>query len=361
MLLRIYCNLDISIAITMPSPLIDNFQRPITYLRLSVSDRCDLRCVYCMREKMQFLPKKDILSLEELGFIAENFIALGVKKIRITGGEPLIRRDIMSLFKHLSRFLASGDLDELTLTSNGTQLSRYADELIDYGVKRINISLDSLNATRFKQISRGGDLQQVMQGIKSAGKVGLRVKINMVALQGINDDEIYDMIQWCGDHGHDLTFIEVMPLGDMDDGDEQSRITQYMPLTKIKDMIAEKYMMVNDDVSLSIAGPARYVRLHETNQKIGFITPLTHNFCASCNRVRMTCTGVLYPCLGQENATDFRPIIKNFNQFDDDAYHLMQQTIKNAINHKPKNHDFAISSNHGVKGMVNRYMSVTGG
>lgn len=342
--------------------LIDNFQRPITYLRLSVTDRCDLRCVYCMGEKMQFLPKKDVLSLEELGFIAENFIALGVKKIRITGGEPLVRRNIMSLFKHLSAFLTSGDLQELTLTSNGTQLSRYAQELANYGVKRINISLDSLKPDRFKNVSRGGNIDDVMQGIASANKVGLDVKINMVALQNINDDEIHDMIAWCGDAGHDLTFIEVMPLGDMD---SEYRIDQYMPLTAVKDIIAQKYTMIDEYTAKYISGPARYVRLAQNNQKIGFITPLTHNFCESCNRVRMTCTGILYPCLGQENATDFRPILKSCEEFNDNTYHIMQQAIIEAINHKPKGHNFMISRNNaengGVKGMINRYMSVTGG
>lgn len=282
------------------APLIDPFARPITYLRVSVTDRCDFRCVYCMAEHMQFLPKADLLTLEELDRLCTSFIGLGVRKLRITGGEPLVRRGIMGFFRQISRHLGEG-LDELTLTTNGSQLGKYAQELVDCGVRRVNVSLDTLDPEKFARITRWGRLQQVLDGIEAAARAGLRVKINAVALKGVNDSELFDLVNWCGQQGHDLTFIEVMPMGDLGNED---RLDQYWPLTDLRAQLAQRFTLI--DLAERTGGPARYVQLQETGQKIGFITPLTHNFCESCNRVRVTCTGELYMCLGQEDRADLR-------------------------------------------------------
>ena len=333
----------------MHPPLIDPFARPITYLRVSVTDRCDFRCVYCMAEHMQFLPKADLLTLEELDRLSTAFIGLGVRKLRITGGEPLVRRGIMGFFRNVSRHLGNG-LDELTLTTNGSQLARHAAELADIGVRRVNVSLDTLDADKFAAITRWGRLPQVLEGIRAATAAGLRVKINAVALKGVNDSELFDLVQWCGDEGHDLTFIEVMPMGEMG---EEDRLDQYWPLSDLRARLAERFTLL--DLAERTGGPARYVRLAQTGQKIGFITPLTHNFCESCNRVRVTCTGELFMCLGQEDNADLRaPLRASAN---DEA---LRQTIRAAIARKPKGHDFDYSR-QGVAGQMTRHMSHTGG
>ena len=331
------------------APLIDPFARPITYLRVSVTDRCDFRCTYCMAEHMQFLPKRDLLTLEELDRLCSSFVDLGVRKLRITGGEPLVRRDIMSFFRATSRHLGAG-LDELTLTTNGSQLGRFASELADIGVRRVNVSLDTLDADKFAAITRWGRLDQVLQGIKAATAAGLKVKINAVALKGFNEDELFALLDWCASEGHDLTFIEVMPMGDMG---EEARLDQYWPLSNLRARLAERLTLI--DLAERTGGPARYVRINETGQKIGFITPLTHNFCESCNRVRVTCTGELYMCLGQEDRADLRAPLR---ASDDDA--ALQEAIRAAIARKPKGHDFDYSRQH-VTGQVSRHMSHTGG
>ncbi|QXI64033.1 GTP 3',8-cyclase [Paracoccus marcusii] len=333
----------------MHPPLIDPFARPITYLRVSVTDRCDFRCVYCMAEHMQFLPKADLLTLEELDRLSTAFIGLGVRKLRITGGEPLVRRGIMGFFRNVSRHLGN-DLDELTLTTNGSQLARHAAELADIGVRRVNVSLDTLDADKFAAITRWGRLPQVLEGIRAATAAGLRVKINAVALKGVNDSELFDLVQWCGDEGHDLTFIEVMPMGEMG---EEDRLDQYWPLSDLRARLAERFTLL--DLAERTGGPARYVRLAQTGQKIGFITPLTHNFCESCNRVRVTCTGELFMCLGQEDNADLRAPLRS--SADDEA---LRQTIRAAIARKPKGHDFDYSR-QGVAGQMPRHMSHTGG
>ncbi len=333
----------------MHPPLIDPFARPITYLRVSVTDRCDFRCVYCMAEHMQFLPKADLLTLEELDRLSTAFIGLGVRKLRITGGEPLVRRGIMGFFRNVSRHLGNG-LDELTLTTNGSQLARHAAELADIGVRRVNVSLDTLDADKFAAITRWGRLPQVLEGIQAATAAGLRVKINAVALKGVNDSELFDLVQWCGDEGHDLTFIEVMPMGEMG---EEDRLDQYWPLSDLRARLAERFTLL--DLAERTGGPARYVRLAQTGQKIGFITPLTHNFCESCNRVRVTCTGELFMCLGQEDNADLRAPLRA--SADDEA---LRQTIRAAIARKPKGHDFDYSR-QGVAGQMTRHMSHTGG
>ena len=328
--------------------LIDSFQRKISYIRVSVTDRCDFRCTYCMSEDMQFLPKKDLLSLEELDRLCNTFIDLGVKKLRITGGEPLVRKNIMQLFKNLGKKLGKG-LEELTLTTNGSQLDRYAKDLFNTGVRRINISLDSLDKNKFKTITRNGDLNKVIKGIMTAKEAGLKIKINTVALKGINDDEILKMVNWCGENKFSLTFIEVMPMGEIG----EKRIDQYMPLTEVKSLIQKKYSITND--SLRTAGPARYVHCHETDQKIGFITPHTHNFCELCNRVRITCTGEMYMCLGQQDKADLKtPLRKSENN------QLLKDLIYEAISRKPKGHDFVIERKEN-KNFVPRHMNVTGG
>ena len=331
------------------APLIDPFARPITYLRVSVTDRCDFRCTYCMAEHMQFLPKRDLLTLEELDRLCSSFIGLGVRKLRITGGEPLVRRDIMSFFRNVSRHLGDG-LDELTLTTNGSQLARFATELADNGVRRVNVSLDTLNPEKFAQITRWGRLDQVLAGIKAATAAGLRVKINAVALKNFNEDELFPLLDWCASEGHDLTFIEVMPMGDMG---EEARLDQYWPLSMLRARLAERLTLI--DLAERTGGPARYVRVSETGQKIGFITPLTHNFCESCNRVRVTCTGELYMCLGQEDRADLRAPLR---ASEDNA--ALNDAIRAAIARKPKGHDFDYSRQH-VAGQVSRHMSHTGG
>lgn len=334
---------------TMQPPLIDPFARPITYLRVSVTDRCDFRCVYCMAEHMQFLPKADLLTLEELDRLCTAFVGLGVRKLRITGGEPLVRRGIMGFLRQVSRHLGDG-LDELTLTTNGSQLARHAAELADIGVRRVNVSLDTLDADRFSAITRWGRLPQVLEGIRAASAAGLRVKINTVALKGVNDAELFDLVGWCGDEGHDLTFIEVMPMGDLG---EEDRLDQYWPLSDLRARLAERFTLI--DLAERTGGPARYVRLAETGQKIGFITPLTHNFCESCNRVRVTCTGELFMCLGQEDNADLRAPLR---ASPDDT--VLRQTIRDAIARKPKGHDFDYSR-QGIGGQMTRHMSHTGG
>jgi cyclic pyranopterin phosphate synthase len=334
--------------------MIDPFGREIAYLRVSVTDRCDFRCVYCMSEDMTFLPKAEVLSLEELDRLCSAFIRKGVKKLRITGGEPLVRRDIMDLFKSLSRHLRSGALSELTLTTNGSQLGRYAEELAGCGVRRVNVSVDSLDPAKFKQITRRGDLDLVLKGLDAAKAAGLKCKINTVALNGKspigNEGEIIDLAQYCGDNGHDLTFIETMPMGDI--GGSTDRIDQYLPLTVVRDKLEERFTLIDSDYRTG--GPARYVTVAETGQRIGFITPLSHNFCESCNRVRVTCTGMLYMCLGQMDKADLRAPLRA-----SEGNELLDFTIDEAIGRKPKGHDFVIDRGRGPA--VSRHMSVTGG
>ena len=336
----------------MTAPLIDPFARPISYLRVSVTDRCDFRCVYCMSENMTFLPKAELLTLEELDRMCSTFIRLGVQKLRITGGEPLVRRGIMTFFRGMSRHLDSGALRELTVTTNGSQLRKHAAELADCGVRRINVSLDTLDEKRFAEVTRWGRLGQVLDGIEAARAAGLRVKINTVALKGFNEDELFSLAEWCARDGHDLTFIEVMPMGDLGNED---RLDQYWSLRDLRARLAERYTLT--DLDESSGGPARYVRLNETGQKIGFITPLTHNFCESCNRVRLTCTGELYMCLGQEDMADLRAPLRA-SSGDSDA--ALEAAIRAAISHKPKGHDFDYSRQK-VAGQMTRHMSHTGG
>jgi cyclic pyranopterin phosphate synthase len=332
-----------------PEPLIDPFARAISYLRVSVTDRCDLRCVYCMAEDMTFLPKREILSLEELDRLCSAFVDLGVRKLRLTGGEPLVRKNIMWLVRRLGRHLDTGALDELTLTTNATQLSRFAGELADAGVRRVNISLDTLDAAKFKAITRWGDLDQVMNGVAAAREAGLAVKINAVALRGVNDDEYDRMIAWCGECGFDLTFIEVMPMGEIG----EQRLDQYLPLSMVRGDISKRWTLTESDHATG--GPARYFDIAETGRLLGFITPLTHNFCEACNRVRLTCTGTLYMCLGQEDAADLRAPLR---ASDDDS--VVHEAIRAAIERKPKGHDFVIDRRHNAPA-VGRHMSVTGG
>ncbi len=335
----------------MTAPLIDPFARPISYLRVSVTDRCDFRCVYCMSENMTFLPKKELLTLEELDRMCSTFVRLGVEKLRITGGEPLVRRDIMRFFQSMTRHLDAGTLKELTLTTNGSQLERFAGPLWDAGVRRVNISLDTLDEAKFAEITRWGRLPQVLKGIDAAQNAGMRVKLNAVALKGFNEDELLSMTEWCADRGIDLTWIEVMPMGDIGNED---RLDQYWKLTDLRARLAKHYTLT--DLPESTGGPARYVRLEETGQKVGFITPLTHNFCESCNRVRLTCTGELFMCLGQEDNADLRAALRNHP--GDDA--PLEAAIRDAISHKPKGHDFDYSR-QSVDGRVSRHMSHTGG
>ena len=335
----------------MKTPLIDPFARPISYLRVSVTDRCDFRCVYCMSENMTFLPKKELLTLEELERMCSTFIGLGVEKLRITGGEPLVRKGIMTFFHAMTRHLESGTLKELTLTTNGSQLERYADELYAAGVRRINISLDTLDEQKFADITRWGRLPQVLKGIEAAKKAGLRVKINTVALKGFNEDELFTLTEWCKREEMDLTFIEVMPMGDIGNED---RLDQYWPLKDLRTTLAERYTLT--DLAHRTGGPARYVRLEETGQQIGFITPLTHNFCESCNRVRLTCTGELFMCLGQEDNADLRAPLRLHP--DSDA--PLEEAIRAAIKLKPKGHDFDYDR-QSVGGKMTRHMSHTGG
>ena len=329
--------------------MIDPFGRSVTYLRVSVTDRCDFRCTYCMAEHMTFLPKRDLLSLEELDRVCAAFVAKGVRKLRITGGEPLVRKNIMWLFRALSRHLRDGTLDELTLTTNGSQLPRYAHELKDAGVRRINVSVDTLDPDKFKVITRWGNLDQVMAGIEAADKAGLAIKLNAVALKGVNEDEIEDLVRFAHGRGFDLTLIETMPLGDID-GD---RTDQYLPLSIVRARLMDSFTL--EDIPFRTGGPARYVRIGETGGRLGFITPMTHNFCESCNRVRLTCTGTLYMCLGQDDAADLRAPLR---AGADDA--LLHAAIDEAISRKPKGHDFVIDR-RTRQPAVSRHMSVTGG
>ena len=337
------------VTLKQASPLIDPFGRAITYVRVSVTDRCDFRCVYCMSEDMNFLPKADLLTLEELDRLCSAFVARGTRKLRITGGEPLVRRDIMKLFQGLSRHLDSGALEELTVTTNGSQLARFAKELAACGVKRINVSLDTLDEAKFRAVTRWGDLSKVMAGLDAAQAAGLDVKINAVALAGVNEDEFPSMVRWAHGRGMDLTFIEVMPLGDID----AARVDQYLPLNRVQAQLAEEFSLEGSDYQTG--GPARYVRVKETGGRIGFITPLTHNFCESCNRVRVTCTGTLYMCLGQEDAADLRTPLRASESND-----LLNAEIERAILRKPKGHDFIIDRTTSTPA-VGRHMSVTGG
>lgn len=331
------------------SNLIDPFGRHVTYLRVSVTDRCDFRCVYCMSEHMTFLPKRDLLTLEELDRVCSAFVARGVRKLRVTGGEPLVRKNIMWLFRSLSRHLDAGTLDELTLTTNGSQLKKYAADLKACGVERVNVSIDSLDTEKFKKITRWGDLSNVMDGLREADAAGLKIKINTVALKGFNDSEIDDLLMFCHNHGFDLTLIETMPLGDI----EGDRTDQYLPLSEVRSRLMERWTL--EDIPYKTGGPARYVKIKETGGRLGFITPLTHNFCESCNRVRLTCTGTLYLCLGQDDAADLRAPMRASEKNE-----LLHKAIDEAIGRKPKGHDFIIDRDQ-QKPAVSRHMSVTGG
>ena len=330
--------------------MIDPFGRLVSYLRVSVTDRCDFRCVYCMSENMTFLPKKDLLSLEELQRLCGIFVRLGVTKLRITGGEPLVRRDIMSLFRGLGGLLDGGGLDELTATTNGSMLDRHAGDLAAAGVRRINVSLDTLDPEKFLAITRWGRFDRVMNGLAAADAAGLKVKINAVAMKGVNEDELPDMLAWCHARGYDLTLIEVMPMGEVGD---HTRLDQYLPLSQVRRQLAARYTL--EDIPLNTGGPARYVRVAETGGRLGFITPLAHNFCESCNRVRLTCTGTLYMCLGQDDAVDLRAVLR---AHDDDQ--AVIDAIHAAIAAKPKGHDFVIDRQHHGPAVA-RHMSVTGG
>jgi cyclic pyranopterin phosphate synthase len=332
-----------------PRALVDPFQRAITYLRVSVTDRCDFRCVYCMAEHMTFLPKAEVLSLEELDRLCSAFIAKGVSKLRLTGGEPLVRRGIMTLVGSLSRHLKSGALKELTVTTNGSQLAKYSAELKGHGVERINVSLDTLDPEKFRAITRWGDLEQVLGGIDVAQKAGLKIKINAVALKGVNEDELAGLVEWAHGRGMDLTIIEVMPLGDIG----EQRIDQYLPLSMVRSKLGERFTL--EELNYRTGGPARYVRVKETGGRLGFITPMTHNFCESCNRVRITCTGTLYMCLGQEDAADLRAPLRA-----SESNELLYRAIDDAIARKPKGHDFVIDRRHS-RPALGRHMSVTGG
>jgi cyclic pyranopterin phosphate synthase len=329
--------------------MIDPFGRTVSYLRVSVTDRCDFRCVYCMCEDMTFLPKAEVLSLEELDRLCGAFVRKGVRKLRLTGGEPLVRRNVMSLVRNLSRHLATGALDELTLTTNGSQLAKYAGELASAGVKRINVSVDSLVPAKFEKITRWGKLEKVLEGVAAAKDAGLKIKINTVALKDVNEDEFDDLIAWCGREGFDLTFIETMPMGEID----HDRNDQYLPLSKVRRDLSRRWTL--SDIDYRSGGPARYARCDETGRKIGFITPLTHNFCESCNRVRLTCTGTLYMCLGQNDAADLRAPLRA-----SEGDELLEAAIDEAIGRKPKGHDFVIDRDHRAPA-VERHMSVTGG
>jgi len=330
--------------------MIDPFGREITYLRVSVTDRCDFRCFYCMTEDMTFLPKAELLTLEELDRLCGAFIGLGVRKIRLTGGEPLVRRNMMSFVRNLGQRVRSGMLDEVTLTTNGSQLSRFADELVDCGVRRINVSLDTLDADKFAAITRWGKFDKVMGGLAAAKRAGLAIKINMVALKGVNEDEIDGMLRWCGDQGYDLTLIETMPMGEID----MDRNDQYLPLSVVRGRLGESWSL--SDIDYKTGGPARYMEVAETGGRLGFITPLTHNFCESCNRVRLTCTGTLYMCLGQDDAADLRAPLRA-SECDE----TLIAAIHEAIGRKPKGHDFIIDRRSGNRPAVSRHMSVTGG
>ncbi len=329
--------------------MIDPFGRAITYLRVSVTDRCDFRCTYCMAEDMTFLPKRDLLSLEELDRLCSAFVEKGVRKLRLTGGEPLVRKNVMHLIRQLSRHLDSGALDELTLTTNGSQLARFAAELADCGIRRINVSLDTLDPQKFRAVTRWGDLDKVMAGIDAAQAAGLKIKLNAVALKGFNEDELPGMLRWAHGRGMDLTVIETMPMGEID----ADRTDQYLPLSLLRAQLERRFTLA--DIPFRTGGPARYVEVLETGGRLGFITPMTHNFCESCNRVRLTCTGTLYMCLGQEDAADLRAALRS-----SEANEAVARAIDEAISRKPKGHDFVIDR-HTRRPAVARHMSVTGG
>jgi cyclic pyranopterin phosphate synthase len=335
---------------TSASGMFDPYGRHISYLRVSVTDRCDLRCVYCMSEHMTFLPKAELLTIEELDRLCSCFIRLGVKKLRLTGGEPLVRREVMTLIRSLSGHLATGALQELTLTTNGTQLARYADELARCGIRRINVSLDSLCPTVFGEVTRWGKLQLILNGLAAAKSAGLKVKINTVVMKGVNHHETNDLVAWCGENGFDIAFIEVMPMGEIG---EEERLAQFYPLSMVRADLQKRWTLKPTDYRTG--GPARYVDCVETGQRIGFITPLTHNFCESCNRVRVTCSGMLYMCLGQHDSADLRAPLRA-----SEADQLLEQAILEAISRKPKGHDFTIDR-RAVRGVADRHMSVTGG
>lgn len=328
--------------------MMDPFGRMVEYLRVSVTDRCDFRCVYCMAEDMTFLPKQELLTLEELERLCTVFVEKGVRKLRLTGGEPLVRRGIMDLVRNLGKMLDGGGLDELTLTTNGSQLAKYSNELVDAGVKRINVSLDTLDEAKFAEITRWGRLPQVMKGLEAAKSAGLQIKINAVALKDVNEHEIEGMMQWAHGEGFDFTLIETMPLGEID----EDRTDQYLPLSTVRERLEKKYSLI--DIPYKTGGPARYVKVRETDGRVGFITPMTHNFCESCNRVRLTCTGTLYMCLGQDDAADLRAPLRGSN-----GNELVAQAIDEAIGRKPKGHDFIIGRNSAPS--VSRHMSTTGG
>ena len=333
---------------SLDGPLVDPFGRAIRYVRVSVTDRCDFRCVYCMSEDMNFLPKRDILTLEELDRLCSAFVQLGARKLRVTGGEPLVRRNVMSLFRGLRRHLESGALDEITVTTNGSQLARFAHELADCGVRRLNVSLDTLDADKFRGVTRWGDHTAVMKGIDAAVEAGLSIKINTVALKGFNDNEARALVDWAHGRGFDLTFIEVMPLGAM----EEDRADQFMPLSDLKRSLEQSLNLTPS--TYATGGPARYFDVKETGGRLGFITPLTHNFCESCNRVRVTCTGRLYMCLGQEDSADLREPLRR-----SESDEPLIAAIRAAIARKPKGHDFVIA--RAAKPAVERHMSATGG
>ncbi|UAJ12053.1 GTP 3',8-cyclase MoaA [Glacieibacterium megasporae] len=330
-------------------PLIDPFGRTVDYLRISVTDRCDFRCVYCMSENMTFLPKSEVLSLEEIDRIATAFVRRGTRKLRLTGGEPLVRRGVVDLIARLSRHVASGDLDEITLTTNGSQLRKFASDLFAAGVRRINVSLDTLDPAKFAKITRWGRLEQVLDGIAAAKEAGLHVKINMVALKGLNDDEIDTMLAWTAANGHDLVLIETMPLGAID----EDRADRYLPLKAVRRDLETRHTLI--DLIDQTGGPARYVRIVETGQRLGFITPLTHNFCEGCNRVRLTATGQLFLCLGQDDAADLRAVLR---ATEDNG--ILDAALDEAISRKPKGHDFVIDRTARAPAVA-RHMSVTGG
>ena len=332
----------------MSNQLIDPFGREINYLRVSVTDRCDFRCTYCMSENMTFLPKKDILSLEELEIICNAFIKLGTKKIRLTGGEPLVRKGILNLIENLGKKVGNG-LDELTLTTNGSQLEKHAEFLKENGVKRVNVSLDHLDPNKFKEITRWGDLDKVLAGIEKAKSVGIKVKINTVALKDFNEKNIIEMIEWCSSNECDMTLIEVMPMGDIG---SENRFNQYLPLSEVKKTLSKSFKL--SDLPKKTGGPARYYKIEGKNIDLGFITPLTHNFCETCNRVRLTCTGILYMCLGQDDNVNLKDILRN------KGLSYLENSLFKAISKKPKGHDFNISKS-GINISSNRHMSVTGG
>ncbi len=343
---------DVLMPASEAKPLVDTFQRRITYLRLSVTDRCDLRCTYCMPERMQFLPRKEVLSLEELYKLSLGFIARGVTKIRITGGEPLVRRDILELFRALGRKLGPaghGGLEELTLTTNGTQLARYATDLHRAGVRRVNVSLDTLDDGKFARLSRRDKLKDVLVGLAAAKEAGLKVKINTVALKSVNEDELPDLIAWAHGEGHDLTLIEVMPLGDVD----EDRVDHFLPLSDVRARLEQRWTL--EPLSESTGGPARYERIAETGGKLGMITPLTNNFCAGCNRLRVTATGQLYPCLGGGERVDLRAALRS-----EDPEANLERALVEAMTIKPEKHHFDISE-RGAEPAQPRHMSMTGG